>query len=61
MPEGKTYLDYAASTPVDTRVMDAMLPFFTQEYGNSSAVHIWGQKAEYAVEGSRESIARILA
>jgi cysteine desulfurase len=52
-----TYLDYAASTPVDPQVMDAMLPYFTDEYGNASAVHRWGQKAENAIEQSRESIA----
>jgi cysteine desulfurase len=60
MPETRAYLDYAASTPVDARVMDAMVPYFTEEYGNSSAVHIWGQNAENAVEGSRETIAEIL-
>jgi cysteine desulfurase len=52
-----TYLDYAASTPVDPQVMDAMVPYFTDEYGNASAVHRWGQKAENAIEQSRESIA----
>ena len=60
MPGTRTYLDYAASTPVDPRVMDVMIPFFTEEYGNSSAVHIWGQNAENAIEGSRETIAGIL-
>jgi cysteine desulfurase len=55
-----TYLDYAASTPVDPLVMDAMLPYFTNQYGNASAVHRWGQRAETAIEQSRESIATML-
>jgi cysteine desulfurase len=59
MPK-RTYLDYAASTPVDSKVMDAMIPYFTEEYGNSSSVHIWGQRADNAIEDSRESIARII-
>ncbi|MCK5646057.1 MAG: cysteine desulfurase [Anaerolineales bacterium] len=60
MQKPSTYLDYAASTPVEPRVLDAMLPYFSEQYGNPSAVHIWGQKAENAVERSREKIATIL-
>lgn len=60
MQKPSAYLDYAASTPVDPRVLDAMLPYFSEQYGNPSAVHIWGQKAENAVERSREKIATIL-
>jgi cysteine desulfurase len=51
------YLDYAATTPVDQRVFDAMLPFFQENFGNPSSVHRWGQKAEAAVEDCRETIA----
>lgn len=54
----KTYLDYAATTPVDERVLQAMLPFFNQEFGNPSSVHTWGQRAEAALEEARESVAR---
>ncbi len=60
MQKPSTYLDYAASTPVEPRVLDAMLPYFSEQYGNPSAVHIWGQKAENAVERSREKISTIL-
>ena len=42
----KIYLDYAATTPVDPRVLDVMLPYFTQDFGNPSSVHRYGQKAE---------------
>jgi cysteine desulfurase len=60
MPNTTTYLDYAASTPVDPEVVEAMLPYFTQIFGNSSAVHGWGQKAETAVEESRQTLSSIL-
>lgn len=56
----KTYLDYAATTPVDPRVIDAMLPYFDQVYGNPSSVHTYGQKAEAALEMARETVAGIL-
>lgn len=48
------YLDYAATTPVDHRVLDVMLPYFNQHYGNTSSIHTIGQQAEAALEASRE-------
>lgn len=51
------YLDYAATTPVDRRVLEAMLPYFAESYGNPSSVHHLGQRAEAAVDSARESIA----
>ncbi|PWH17832.1 MAG: cysteine desulfurase NifS [Anaerolineae bacterium] len=54
------YLDYAATTPLDSRVFDAMLPYFTENFGNPSSTHRYGQKAEAAVETARETIAGIL-
>lgn len=54
------YLDYAATTPVDQRVLDAMLPYFREVYGNPSSVHRLGQKAEAAVEQAREKTASVL-
>jgi cysteine desulfurase len=51
------YLDYAATTPVDSRVLDAMLPYFRDSFGNPSSVHRYGQRAEAAVEASRETVA----
>jgi cysteine desulfurase len=50
------YLDYAATTPVDPRVVSAMLPYFNDTFGNPSSVHRKGQQAEAAVESARESI-----
>ena len=51
------YLDYAATTPVDSRVLDAMQPYFRESFGNPSSVHRYGQRAEAAVEESRETVA----
>lgn len=54
------YLDYAATTPVDSRVLDAMLPYFRESFGNPSSVHRYGQRAEAAVEAARETVAAAL-
>ncbi len=54
------YLDHAATTPVDPRVLDAMLPYFSTEYGNPSSVHRYGRQAERAVEQARRDVAAVL-
>lgn len=55
------YLDYQATTPCDSRVVAAMLPYFTEEFGNPhSRSHSYGWKAEEAVEMARTQVARIL-
>jgi len=55
------YLDYAATCPVDQRVVDAMLPCFTQTYGNAaSRTHSFGWAAEEAVENAREEVAKTI-
>src|SRR3972149_288817 len=55
------YLDHAATTPVDPRVLEAMLPFFSAHYGNPSSVHGYGRAAEKAVEQARRDVAEVLA
>ena len=55
------YLDYSATTPVDSRVLDAMTPFFSGSFGNPSSVHRYGQIAEAAVDSAREMVASILS
>ena len=57
----RVYLDYAAATPVRPEVVEAMQPYFTEHFGNPSAIHREGQYARDAVEATRESIARLLA
>ncbi len=54
------YMDYAATTPVDERVVAAMLPYFSQDFGNPSSIHRLGQRAEAAVENAREQAAAVL-
>ena len=51
------YLDHAATTPLDPAVLEAMMPFLTEHFGNASSVHARGRKARFAVEESRERIA----
>lgn len=55
------YMDHHATTPVDPRVLEAMLPYFTQEFGNASSIdHIFGARAHEAVENAREQVAASL-
>lgn len=56
----KAYLDYAATTPVDPRVLASMLPYFKEKFGNPSSVHLWGQEARRAVEQARGKVAKVL-
>ncbi len=52
------YLDYAATTPVEPRVIERMRPYFDEFFGNPSSVHVYGQQAEAALEEARESVAQ---
>ena len=54
------YMDYAATTPTDQRVVEAMLPYFGEIYGNPSSLHGFGQEARAAMEGVRAKIAAFL-
>jgi len=61
MMRAPVYLDYHATTPVDPRVLDAMLPYFREAFGNpASASHQWGWKAQEAVESARRDVAALL-
>ena len=55
------YMDHHATTPVDPRVVEAMLPYFTEIFGNAASIdHLHGHAAQEAVQASRESIARFI-
>ena len=54
------YLDYAATTPLDKEILEKMLPFLTEEFGNPDSLHAYGRKAAYAVSEARDRIADTL-
>lgn len=56
----KVYLDHSATTPVDGRVLEAMLPYLTEKFGNASSVHYFGQEARAAVDRARRSVAGLI-
>ena len=56
----KIYLDYAATTPVDPRVVKEMIPYFTEKFGNTMSIHSFGQEAKQALEESREVVAGLM-
>jgi len=56
----RVYLDYAATTPVKKEVLEAMKPFFSEDFGNPSSIHTWGQSARRAVDEARAQIAQFL-
>jgi cysteine desulfurase len=56
----RVYLDYNATTPVEPAVLDAMLPYFSADFGNAASIHTFGQKARAAVETARDQVAALL-
>ena len=56
----KVYLDHSATTPVDPRVVEAMLPYLTEKFGNASSVHLFGQEARAAADRARRQVAILI-
>src|ERR1700749_2314574 len=60
-PHFPVYMDYAVTTPVDERVVEAMIPWLREHFGNpASRSHAWGWEAEAAVEKAREQVAELI-
>jgi cysteine desulfurase len=57
----RVYLDNSATTPVDRRVLDIMLPYLTEKFGNASSVHFFGQEARSAVDHARRQVAGLIS
>jgi cysteine desulfurase len=56
----RIYLDHSATTPVDREVLDAMIPYLTEKFGNASSIHYYGQEARAAVDKARHQVAEII-
>jgi cysteine desulfurase len=56
----RVYLDHSATTPVDRRVVEAMLPYLSEKFGNASSVHFFGQEARAAVDRARREVAEFI-
>ena len=54
------YFDHAATTPVDKRVLEKMLPYFTDVFGNANSQHVFGREAVKAVDEARDTIASLI-
>ena len=60
MTERHVYLDHSATTAVDSAVLEAMLPYFSERYGNPNSLHLWGREARKAVNAAREEVASLI-
>jgi cysteine desulfurase len=60
MPTRRVYLDHSATTPADPRVVEAMLPYLTERFGNASSVHFFGQEARAAIDRARREVAGLI-
>ncbi len=56
----RIYLDNAATTPLDPRVLEAMMPYFTEKFGNPSSIYSYGRESRLAIENARKSVAKLL-
>jgi cysteine desulfurase len=57
----KVYLDYNATTPIDPRVLEEMMPYLTEYYGNPSSIHSFGRKGKEALDKAREQVSLLIS
>ncbi len=57
----KVYLDYNATTPIDPRVLEEMIPYLTEYYGNPSSIHSFGRKGKEALDKAREQVSLLIS
>ena len=60
MSERFIYLDHAATTSVDRRVVEAMLPYYTEKFGNPSSIYSLARESRRALDAARETVAEVL-
>lgn len=60
MPSRKVYMDHSATTFVDPAVLEKMLPFFSEKYGNPNSVHAWGREVRSCVDEARSQVASLV-
>lgn len=56
----RVYVDNAATTPIDEQVLEAMMPYLTEKFGNASSIHFFGQQARAAVDSARHQVASLI-
>jgi cysteine desulfurase len=56
----RVYFDHAATTPIDREVLDAMMPYLTDKFGNASSIHYFGQETRAVVDKSRQQVAELI-
>src|SRR5215217_1146730 len=58
--QSRIYFDNAATTPLDSQVLEAMMPYLTTHFGNPSSIYSYGRETRLAIENARKSVAKIL-
>src|SRR5215217_4787173 len=58
--QSRIYFDNAATTPLDSQVLEAMMPYLTTHFGNPSSIYSYGRETRMAIENARKSVAKIL-
>jgi len=60
LPNGIIYMDHAATTPTDPRVIESMLPYFSDSFGNASSIYALGRRSHQALDNAHQQVAEIL-